>query len=180
MASSDVYYLQPTAHSPNSTLPVIHYRAVLPSPRTEECVTEFLTAGKWEKRGTWGPINIRHFHPNSHECYGIFQGSSTLLLGAATGDDVSVGMKLVVNVGDVIVLPAGTAHSSLESTADYRYVGLYPENCPRWRNEIGRSRIDLRVLRKEIAAVKLPEEDPVYGKDGPLCQLWSKDIMAKL
>jgi uncharacterized protein YjlB len=58
---------------------------------------------------------------------GIFQGSSTLLLGAATGDDVSVGMELVVNVGDVIVLPAGTAHSSVESTADYRYVGVYPE-----------------------------------------------------
>jgi uncharacterized protein YjlB len=131
---------------------------------------------------------------------GIFHGSSTLLLGVATGDDASVGLKLVVIAGDVIVLPAGTAHSSLESTADYRYVGVYPQvrqllfrtvgpsidiffviqNCPRWRNEIGRSRIDLRVLRKEIAAVELPEEDPVYGKDGPLCQLWTKNNMAKL
>lgn len=37
------------------------------------------------------------------------------------------GIEINVNTGDVIVLPAGTAHSSLRSSSDYRYIGVYPE-----------------------------------------------------
>lgn len=80
---------------------------------------------------------------------GIFHGSSTLLLGlgAADGDlDVplaksehksspevetqkrnpTTGLRLRVKVGDVVVLPAGTAHCSVTSEGDYRYIGVYP------------------------------------------------------
>jgi uncharacterized protein YjlB len=83
------YYLGSNQDAPNNTLPVLHYQDVLPQPATEASVTEFLTRNKWEKRvsncllsykaasefahvlqGTWGHIGIRHFHPNSHECYG--------------------------------------------------------------------------------------------------------------
>lgn len=74
-------------------------------------------------QGTWGHIDIRHFHPNSHECYGIFRGTSTLLVGQI---DAGQGSRIDVAAGDVIVLPAGTAHSSLESSSDYRYIGVYP------------------------------------------------------
>lgn len=74
-------------------------------------------------QGTWGHIDIRHFHPNSHECYGIFRGTSTLLVGQI---EAGHGAKIDVAAGDVIVLPAGTAHSSLESSSDYRYIGVYP------------------------------------------------------
>lgn len=85
----DTYSLPPTPHAPNNTLPVLHYRNVLPRPLTEDSVTELLTSNKWEKRvchllddpkqqdpdqeqGTWGAISTRHFHPNSHECYGTY------------------------------------------------------------------------------------------------------------
>lgn len=37
------------------------------------------------------------------------------------------GVEVNVKAGDVIVLPAGTAHSSLQSSPDYRYIGVYPE-----------------------------------------------------
>ena len=76
-----------------------------------------------------GEILIRHFHPNSHEGYGFIQGSSTLHLGVANGDENdNAGVKVTVNAGDVIVLPAGTAHSSINgsSTDDYSYIGVYP------------------------------------------------------
>ncbi|KAL4921394.1 hypothetical protein BDW62DRAFT_208393 [Aspergillus aurantiobrunneus] len=182
MDAPNTYHLPQTEHTPNSRLPVLHYKNVLPLPRTEDEVTRFLTAHKWEKRGTWGPIWESHFHPNSHECYGIFQGSSTLLLGAAGEDDTSnnIGLRITVNAGDVIVLPAGTGHSSVESTDDYKYIGVYPDGCPRWRNEFGKSRIDKTSFRDEIASVGYPEEDPVYGKDGPMMQLWSQPLAAKL
>ncbi|KAL5366688.1 hypothetical protein BJX96DRAFT_180958 [Aspergillus floccosus] len=180
MSPPNTFYLPPTLHSPGSTLPILHYRDDLPHPRTEETASKFLTAHTWEKRGVWGAIDIRHFHPNTHECYGVFQGASTLLLGAAGGDGNTAGLKLTVYPGDVLVLPAGTAHSSVDSKDDYRYVGVYPRACPRWRNEMGNYPIDLKALRKEIAQVPLPEADPVYGGNGPLCQLWSPNLMAKL
>jgi hypothetical protein len=59
---------------------------------------------------------------------GIFQGSSTLLLGCGSSDPSTAGgLHVDVHAGDVVVLPAGTAHCSVESTLDYRYVGVYPK-----------------------------------------------------
>lgn len=54
----------------------------------------------------------------------VIRGSSTLLLGQISDGQ---GMEVTVNEGDVIVFPAGTAHSSLRSSEDYQYVGVYPE-----------------------------------------------------
>lgn len=69
-----------------------------------------------------------HFHSVTHECYAVFKGHSRLLLGRgpldpAANDDLLVDLKQ----GDAIVLPAGVAHCSLESSDDYEYVGLYPK-----------------------------------------------------
>jgi uncharacterized protein YjlB len=62
---------------------------------------------------------------------GIFQGSSTLLLGCGSSDATG-GLKVDIYAGDVVVLPAGTAHCCLESTTDYRYIGVYPEVQSSW------------------------------------------------
>ncbi|KAF5563452.1 cupin domain-containing protein [Fusarium napiforme] len=173
--SVECYLVPRTEDAPNNRLPILVYRDVLPYPRTEETVTRFLTAHRWEKRGTWGHIAIRHFHPNSHECYGIFQGSSTLLLGKI---QKGKGVEVPVKAGDVIVLPAGTAHSSLESSSDYRYIGVYPKGCPKWRNEMGKK--SSSVFLDTIDEVAMPEDDPVYGPDGPLPMLWRQSPRAKL
>jgi uncharacterized protein YjlB len=63
-------YLKPNKHAPNSDMPVLVYRQCLPLPLSEKKVTEFLESHAWVKKGTWGHIPQRHFHPNSHECYG--------------------------------------------------------------------------------------------------------------
>lgn len=55
---------------------------------------------------------------------GIFQGSSVLLIGRGGNDDKG-GIQIPIVAGDVIVLPAGTSHCSLESSVDYRYIGVY-------------------------------------------------------
>lgn len=57
---------------------------------------------------------------------GIFRGYSTLLIGSMNPEE-GTGVRIAVKAGDVIVLPAGTAHSSLESSPDYRYIGVYPD-----------------------------------------------------
>jgi hypothetical protein len=57
---------------------------------------------------------------------GIFSGSSTIVLGIGGGDE-NGGVRVQVHAGDVIVLPAGTAHSMTDSSSDYRYIGVYPD-----------------------------------------------------
>ncbi|KAF5718379.1 cupin domain-containing protein [Fusarium mundagurra] len=162
--SVECYLVPRTEDAPNSRLPILVYRDVLPQPRTEETVTRFLTTHRWEKRGTWGHIAIRHFHPNSHECYGKIQDGK--------------GVEVPVRAGDVVLLPAGTAHSSLESSSTYRYIGVYPKGCPKWRNEMGKKSSSL--FQDTIDKVDMPEDDPVYGPDGPLPTLWSHKPRAKL
>lgn len=64
------YMIPPNKYAPNSRLPILLYRDILPLPLSEEKTTIFLEANDWEKRGVWGHISVRHFHPNTHECYG--------------------------------------------------------------------------------------------------------------
>lgn len=59
---------------------------------------------------------------------GIFRGKSTFVLGRGKGD-VAGGTLVSVSAGDVLVLPAGTAHASVKSTDDYKYIGVYPVVC---------------------------------------------------
>lgn len=66
----EAYYLKQNKHAPNNPYPVLVYRQCLPLPVSDEKATAFLESHAWERRGAWGHIGQRHFHPNSHECYG--------------------------------------------------------------------------------------------------------------
>ena len=122
----ETYYLKRNQHAPNNAFPVLVYRQCLPLPVSEEKTTAFLEAHAWEKKGTWGHIGVRHFHPNVHECYGVIAGESTMLVGCGSDDPDDSGQEIELSVGDVIVLPAGTGHCNLQSTKNYLYVGVYP------------------------------------------------------
>jgi uncharacterized protein YjlB len=118
---------------------------------------------------------------------GVFQGESTILVGCGHSDSDG-GIEIDVKAGDVIVLPAGTGHCNLQSTGDYKYIGVYPkvirkaeeytgadsgvQDSPWWRSELGKQAIDHEALRQEVESVSLPVEDPVNGKAGPLLELW--------
>ncbi|KAM0326599.1 hypothetical protein ACHAQA_006468 [Verticillium albo-atrum] len=180
------YHIKPTAHCPNNVLPVLVYRNVLPLPYNEATASEVLEAHGWEKRGTFGTIIIKHFHPNTHECYGIFQGSSELIFGAGRADDAAAGVTCRVSAGDVVVVPAGVAHASVptvgrpkvkwdldEDELHYQYVGVYPREGPIWKVEYGKEEIGKDdPLFDEIAQVAVPVDDPISGPNGPLCQIW--------
>ncbi|OCT48891.1 hypothetical protein CLCR_05121 [Cladophialophora carrionii] len=190
----ETYYLSPNQHCPNHDWPVLIYRDCLPLPLSEEKTTAFLESHAWEKKGVWGHIAYKHFHPNTHECYasyqsarpvryeepsdtdelraGVFQGESTILVGCGT-NDTSGGQEIEVRAGDVIVLPAGTGHCSLQSSPDYRYIGVYPEGSPKWRSELGKQAVGNKFA-EEIRSVVVPPQDPVNGPEGPLLDLWKR------
>jgi len=94
----------------------------------------------------------------------VYRGTATLQLCGEKG------RKFAVKPGDVIVIPAGVGHKRVESSEDFGVVGAYPG---------GRQWDLLRGLPGErpqadrnIAALPLPENDPIYGQDGPLRKIW--------
>ena len=81
------------------------------------------------------------------------------------------GEKLEVSAGDVIVIPAGVAHKNLGSE-NFAVVGAYHNGRSHDMNtgeESERPQTD-----KNIAAVPIPEYDPVEGKEGGLIEFWNE------
>ena len=109
-------------------------------------------------------------------------------LDPADDSDLVVDLK----EGDAIVLPAGVAHCSLESSPDYEYVGLYPKVCfwilsypstaadwiqgsPHWDNNFYRATMGETAQKAANArAVPLPDSDPMSGIGGPLVSIWEQ------
>ena len=70
----------------------------------------------------------------------------------------------------MLVLPAGTGHRRIDSSADLLVAGAYPRG-QHWDLRRGDPAEHDEVLAN-IAAVALPDTDPVLGADGPLIELW--------
>ncbi|GAA5116568.1 hypothetical protein GCM10023212_03440 [Luteolibacter yonseiensis] len=80
------------------------------------------------------------------------------------------GEEFRVDVGDVIIIPAGVGHKRLDSSDDFQVVGAYPGG--REPDLIAAGEGDISIARQRIAGVAAPELDPVYGADGPLLRYW--------
>ncbi|KAG9234895.1 hypothetical protein BJ875DRAFT_289642 [Amylocarpus encephaloides] len=167
-----------TPYVPNSPLPVLVYRSALPLhlDPTSTCTT--FEPKNWIKGGVFKHYSADHFHSVTHECYAVFRGHSRLLLGRGPLDSEDRdGLFVDMEVGDAIVLPAGVAHCSIESSDDYEYVGLYPKGSPRWDNNFCKAgEEETRTKEANARAVPIPDSDPIFGIGGPLVEIWTKAI----
>jgi len=119
--------LKPTSHVPNSSLPVLVYRQVLPTPLSEANAAEYLESNDWSHGGTFKHFPQHHFHTVTHECYAIFAGSTRFLFGKGPLDIDAESVEVDLQAGDVIVDPAGVAHCNIRSSPDFEYIGVYPK-----------------------------------------------------
>jgi uncharacterized protein YjlB len=110
ISSPETYFItKSTPHVPNSPLPVLVYRSVLPANPTPENICGAVEPNNWMKGGVFNHYPAHHFHSVTHELYAVFKGHSRLLLGRGPLD-AEVGVEVDLRVGDCIVLPAGVAH----------------------------------------------------------------------
>lgn len=142
---------------PNNRLPVLVYHGV---EDAERLFARHGWGGEWRD----GIFDFHHFHSTAHEVLGILAGRATVMLGGPGGE------RFEVAAGDVLVLPAGTGHRNLGSSSDLLVAGAYPRG-QRWDLRRGDPGEHDEVLAN-IAAVALPETDPVAGPAGPLIELW--------
>jgi uncharacterized protein YjlB len=161
----------PAGAAPNSALPLIVMRAAI-RPDSEDPPAAFETTFRqngWT--GTWrnGIYPYHHYHSTAHEVLGIASGSARIGFGGEDGPEIDVA------AGDVIVVPAGVAHCLVQEAGGLVVVGAYAGGRP-W--DILRPRAaSLDAARERIAAVPVPDGDPVFGPDGILVRLWAGDLV---
>ena len=152
----------------NPRLPLLIYRGVLSLPADDPAAVCERVFAYWNWRGSWrnGIYPFHHYHSTSHEVLGISAGHANVRLGGEGGG----GIEAVLAAGDVVVIPAGVGHCNLGASGDFGVVGAYPDGHT-W--DLLRGRPGERPQADEnIRRLPLPTNDPLYGPDGPLRQLW--------
>jgi uncharacterized protein YjlB len=151
---------------PNSVLPLLLYRQVLTMEVVDfaSMLEQRLAENDWCNSWRNGVYSFAHYHSSTHEVLGVFRGSATLRVGGQNGSTVQV------HAGDLVVIPAGVAHKNTVATEDFAVVGAYPDGRD-W--DLLRGRPGERPKADhDIAALPIPDNDPLYGADGPLRQIW--------
>lgn len=163
----EIHYFDADGDIPNNpALPLLIYKDVLDLDGVDAastCIERFAVHG-WH--GAWqnGIFPYPHFHSTAHETLGICRGQANVRLGGKHG------LVMTVKAGDALVLPAGTGHQNLGSSADLLVVGAYPDGMD-WdlcRENPGGQQNE----RANIKALPLPKSDPLFGREGPLIHLW--------
>jgi uncharacterized protein YjlB len=153
---------------PNSTLPVLFYKNVLDLPPLFPAayVENLFKTNHWKNSWKSGIFDYHHYHSITHEVLGFYKGKTTLLLGGEKG------VKIEVEKGDVLIIPAGVAHKNLGNENDVACVGAYPEGHS---YDMNYGKPGERPLADtNIKDVPLPERDPVLGLKGGTNAYWTK------
>jgi uncharacterized protein YjlB len=152
----------------NPELPFIHYHSpvLLDDAFDPAAIFEELFASNgWE--GSWrdGVYDFNHFHTRTHEVLGIARGHARVRFGGERGRIITL------KAGDVVILPAGTGHRRISASRDLLVVGAYPDNGGKY-DEPQPDDVDVEQARADIAKVKMPKRDPVYGAKAGLRLVW--------
>lgn len=152
--------------TPNSRLPVLLYRNVAPKSADKASAFEALfSANHWPAQWRAQVFDYHHYHSNAHEVLGVISGWARLKLGGLSGAEQTV------EAGDVLILPAGTGHCSLDQSSDFLVVGAYPTGQEKYDIQRPDPTTHAPSVAR-IAKVPLPLADPVSGGEGTLMGAW--------
>jgi uncharacterized protein YjlB len=153
----------------NRDLPLVLYRGALAAPAGDRATAfeRLFSAHGWG--GIWrnGIYAFHHYHSTAHEVLGIASGTATVQFGGAAGEMVEL------EAGDAVLIPAGIGHKRIAGSADLLVVGAYPHGQS-WDLIRADDVVDGAAVRARIAAVPLPESDPIQGKAGSLATFWTE------
>ncbi len=150
----------------NQELPVLLYKKVFDNAGSDPASTieDVFSQNRWG--GSWrnGIYNYHHYHSTAHEALGVYSGWAEVQLGGPDNEPVRI------EKGDLVILPAGTAHKRINSGDGFAVVGAYPDNQSYDMNygkegEPGKA-------KQNISGVPLPKNDPVFGEKGKLFSYW--------
>jgi len=158
------YMLDDDGQFPNSGLFLLIYKKAFLHGTSPHDIEKTFAANNWKNSWRNGIYDYHHYHSVTHEVLGVYDGSASVQFGGPKG------IILTIETGDVIVIPAGLAHKCIEGDKDFKCVGAYPDGKD---YDILKGDPSERFEAEEnIKNVPLPDNDPVYGLDGPLILNW--------
>ena len=151
----------------NPELPVILYKNAFDFGNSDDpasVIERKLKENNWG--GSWrnGIYTFQHYHSTAHEALGVYGGWAEVQLG---GPDSKI---VLIEKGDLVVLPAGTAHMKIDSGDGFAIVGAYPDG-QNWDMNYGKPE-ELQKAKENIPKVKLPSKDPIKGANGKMFDYW--------
>lgn len=151
---------------PNTSIqkkPLLIYHSAFHSSASASTIESHLTAvGVVSPKWRYTMYSQSHFHSTAHEVLSVASGKARLCFG---GENNLERVELVLEKGDVMVVPAGVAHRLLEDVdGGFSMVGSY-RTGKSWDMCYGREGEEEKV--KGIGSLGWFERDPLYGDEGP-------------
>ncbi|HKC67070.1 MAG TPA: cupin domain-containing protein [Bacteroidia bacterium] len=151
---------------PSSNLDVLLYKKVfnLPFFFPARAIKELFKKNNWYNDWKDGIYTYHHYHSNTHEVLGVYEGDAIIEFGGETG------VKIEIEKGDVLVIPAGVAHKNLGDKNQIKCVGACP-NGENFDMNYGKPDEYPKAI-ENIRNVKIPLKDPVFGLHGEIQHYW--------
>jgi uncharacterized protein YjlB len=161
----ETYYFDDDGVIPNNKLPVIVYQKVIDTEDASDWLENTFKKNNW--LNNWRDIVLPydHFHSNTHEVLGLGRGKVSLKIGGVNGKIFDL------NIGDVLIIPAGVGHHSVSAHTNYQFVGGYP-NGNDWDLKTGLEEHERTTILKAISNLAIPDKDPIFGQEGLLFAKW--------
>ncbi|TDE17467.1 cupin [Dyadobacter psychrotolerans] len=163
----ELHHFEDDGIIPNNKLPLLIYRHAFSARKEEGALwLEKRFAGQnWSNFWLNGIYNYHHYHSITHEVLGVYAGSASVQFGGESGTIITI------DAGDIIIIPAGVGHKNIFSSEDFAVAGAYPEghSYDVLKGEAG----ERPFADQRIAAVPIPESDPLLGKNKGLSKIWS-------
>lgn len=151
----------------NPRLPFLLYKQAVtarPGEDAARAIEALFTRNGWPAAWRNGVYPFAHYHATCHEALGIAAGRARVRFGGENG------LVVVLEPGDIAVLPAGTGHQALEASDDLVVIGAYPAGAG-YDLRRGSAR-DHAGAADLIAKVPVPVLDPALGADGGVAAVW--------
>ncbi|WP_436892894.1 cupin domain-containing protein [Siccibacter turicensis] len=157
---------QPCGGVPNNSLPLLIYpgAAVQATGDLADWFEQCFERNDWPPRWRYPIFTYTHFHSNTHEVLGVYQGSAQVQFGGEAGP------VLTLKQGDAVLIPAGVGHKQIAASQDFMAVGAYPrgfspDKCldkPEQRD----------AMQRNAERVPLPDSDPLLGERSGINTHW--------
>lgn len=158
---------------PNSVLPVLFYpdafSEIVKEDDPAQKGIQFFAENNYSNAWVNGIFPYHHFHSNTHEVLACISGEASVQLG---GPD---GKVIQFSKGDVVLLPAGTAHKRVKASKDFSIIGAYPDGreFDTHKGDEITSDDEYYRLKHAIKKVPVPSLDPVQNKGGAVKKYWT-------